>query len=48
MIGAILGAAALVGAIAGSVVAFIVHWEVADFLIRHSSYRNHSIGHLWQ
>ena len=45
---AILGAAALVGAIAGSVVAFIVHWGVADFLIRHSRYRGHRIGHLWQ
>jgi hypothetical protein len=47
MIPAILGTATLVGAAAGYVVAVVVHWEVSEFLIRHSRYKHHANGRLW-
>lgn len=44
---AILGTGLLAGAAVGGVTAFLVQWEVTDWLIRHSRYRNWSNGHLW-
>lgn len=42
----ILGTAAVTGAAAGFTVTLLVTWEVAEFILRHSRYRNYSIGHL--
>jgi hypothetical protein len=44
---AILGAGLFAGTITGAFVGFLVQWEVTDFLIRHSPYRNYSNGHLF-
>lgn len=44
---AILGTGLLAGAAVGSVAAFLVQWEVTDWLIRHSRYREYANGHLW-
>jgi protein subunit release factor B len=44
---AILGAGALAGMAVGAAAGFLVQWEVTDWLIRHSPYRNHANGHVW-
>lgn len=44
---AILLTGGVAGTTIGAVVGFVVQWEVTEWLIRHSSYRNHSNGHVW-
>lgn len=43
----ILGAGLVAGAAVGGVTAFLVQWEVTDWLIRHSRYRGYTVGHVW-